>query len=697
MSSKTVVCPHCGGTDVDFDQARGNAVCESCGSVLEDNIIVSEVNFAENSLGGTSVIGQFVSSEGGKSHTLGGSFHHGFGKESRAITLQNGKRTIQGLGGQLKLNSHCIDTAYNFFKMAVSKKLTRGRKTTHIVAACLYLVCRTEGTPHMLLDFSDLLQVNVYTLGKVYLKLSQELHINVAAIDPCLYIARFAHKLEFGDKTHDVSMTALRLVSRMKRDWMHTGRRPSGLCGAALLVSARLHDFNRTQKEIIKVVKVCDATLRKRLTEFEETPSGKLTIEEFNRIDLEEEQDPPSFRQARRKAKLHQLQKEQMKLQDFAGEITSVQEEIEKALLRKKRGEDDDDAASMISDLSESFVLEESTPFRGIDEANVSKLDATPDQQTLEQAAHTSAAPSQVETPSTSREITDQLTDDSAAEDILESLLPTDISGDMLPKKGLGPSAMSLGLSSTIEECMQISTAKEVAEDDPELDLTGIDDGEIDAFILSDGEVAIKTEIWMKENHEYLQQQKEKEEREAKDREMGIIKPDQAKKKRKSQKRTPIQANTAGEAIEKLLVEKKISCKINYDVLRDLNKSKDEPVTPQRVPTEVVEESGPIRPITAKRSRPFLGSSKRDSYGLNKPKHVKIEEQPILKKEPKVEVKAIVESGPVQYDHHGMEDEQGDVEEDYVVEDTEEPLQSAAQLMGHTGIDDYNDYDDDMD
>lgn len=27
-------------------------------------------------------------------------------------------------------------------------------------------------------------------------------------------------------------MTALRLVQRMKRDSMHTGRRPSGLCGA---------------------------------------------------------------------------------------------------------------------------------------------------------------------------------------------------------------------------------------------------------------------------------------------------------------------------------------------------------------------------------------------------------------------------------------------------------------------------------
>lgn len=52
--------------------------------------------------------------------------------------------------------------------------------------------------------------------------------------DPALYISRFAHALQFGDKTHEVSMTAMRLVQRMKRDWMSTGRRPSGLCGAGM-------------------------------------------------------------------------------------------------------------------------------------------------------------------------------------------------------------------------------------------------------------------------------------------------------------------------------------------------------------------------------------------------------------------------------------------------------------------------------
>lgn len=64
--------------------------------------------------------------------------------------LSVGKRQIQQLGSQLQLNQHCLDTAFNFFKMVVSKHLTRGRKTEHVIAACLYLVCRTEGTPRIL-------------------------------------------------------------------------------------------------------------------------------------------------------------------------------------------------------------------------------------------------------------------------------------------------------------------------------------------------------------------------------------------------------------------------------------------------------------------------------------------------------------------------------------------------------------------
>ena len=44
-----------------------------------------------------------------------------------------------------------------------------------------------------------------------------------------------------------------------------------------------------------------------RLTEFEDTPSSKLTIEEFHNIDLEEDQDPPCFTEGKKRSKLVQV------------------------------------------------------------------------------------------------------------------------------------------------------------------------------------------------------------------------------------------------------------------------------------------------------------------------------------------------------------------------------------------------------
>lgn len=47
-----------------------------------------------------------------------------------------------------------------------------------------------------------------------------------------MYVIRFAGSLEFGEKTKDVIDTAQRIVKRMAKDSIDSGRRPSGLCGA---------------------------------------------------------------------------------------------------------------------------------------------------------------------------------------------------------------------------------------------------------------------------------------------------------------------------------------------------------------------------------------------------------------------------------------------------------------------------------
>ena len=171
----------------------------------------------------------------------------------------------------------------------------QGRKTTHVVAACLYIACRQQKTQHMLIDFSDALQVNVYTLGTCFLKFRRLLGLKLEIIDPALYVYRFASYLELGEKANAVSLTALRIVARMKRDWIVAGRRPAGVCAASLLIASRAHGFARSQADVTKILRVCDVTVNNRIKEFELLPSAALTFEQFNTVDLESEANPPSF------------------------------------------------------------------------------------------------------------------------------------------------------------------------------------------------------------------------------------------------------------------------------------------------------------------------------------------------------------------------------------------------------------------
>ncbi len=161
------------------------------------------------------------------------------------------------------------------------------------------------------------------------MKLIKFLHFEMPVIDPSLFIHRFCAKLEFGESLQQVSMTALRLVQRMKRDWMCHGRRPTGLVGAAILIAARYHGFKRTTNQIVQTVHVCDETIRKRLVEFKQTSVAKLTREEFEKIDLEkdikEECDPPSFKKA-------MGIKEILKLANYEKELVKKASQIEQEI-----------------------------------------------------------------------------------------------------------------------------------------------------------------------------------------------------------------------------------------------------------------------------------------------------------------------------------------------------------------------------
>lgn len=385
-------------------------------------------------------------------------------------------------------------------------------------------------------------------------------------------------------------MTAQRLVQRMMKDSIHSGRRPSGLCGAALLIAARMHEYNRTPMDIVRIVKIHESTLRKRLIEFGDTPSSLLTLDEFMAVDLEAEQDPPAFKAARKKDR-ERLQK----LADSVAEFTELQQEIDSHLEREsKRGasggrkrklgcdvaalrsgavDGGDGSSSIAGNLSDAAGSVGGgsgvTDYEG-DETDVFIRESTLDVIKKCLGGSGADATSGRKSPKLEESVMHELRPDIAA-----MCVPwTRVNDGSAGGKDTGAATAAGGSTGTeagASGCAAGTSAAAAAAISEELSLSDLDDDEIDGYIMTENEAKYKLEMWNKLNAEYLADMQQREERLAKEKEEG--KPEK-KKRRAPRKRHIGPSNTAGEAIEKMLQEKKISNKINYDILKALTEPK---------------------------------------------------------------------------------------------------------------------------
>lgn len=267
-----------------------------CGCVLEDIAFSTDVAFQKDAAGESTVVGQFVN-ESGVARGIGrihGGRVYAYQADSHERAQQRGRHDIAHLVDQLSIRprEETIESSHRLYKLALQRGFTRGRRTNQVAAACLYLVCRQDSKPFLLIDFSDALQVNVFTLGAVFLQLAKLLRLEEhplfsKPVDPSLYIHRFADRMNFPSREvmNRVAGTAMRLVASMKRDWIQTGRRPSGVCGAALYIASHLHGYAKAKRDVVDVVHIGEHTLAKRLTEFTATEAGALTKKQFEEQD----------------------------------------------------------------------------------------------------------------------------------------------------------------------------------------------------------------------------------------------------------------------------------------------------------------------------------------------------------------------------------------------------------------------------
>ncbi|GMH09099.1 hypothetical protein Nepgr_010939 [Nepenthes gracilis] len=273
---RTIRCRNCTRGQPTVQTDSGLICCTFCGKVVDQDIYSTEPTFVKNAAGQSQLAGSVVRSVQSDYSA------------SRERTLNYAYDFITHIADNLGVGGgdQIARPALAFYTIALERNFTRGRRADQVAAACLYIACRENKKPFLLIEFSEFLRVNVYVLGAVFLQLCKVLWLEEHPIvqkpvDPSLFIHRFSNNL-LGEINHDIEKTALRIITSMKQNWMQTGRKPSGICGAALYVSALSHGHKVMKSDIVKIVHICEATLTKRLIEFENTDSGSLTIEELN-------------------------------------------------------------------------------------------------------------------------------------------------------------------------------------------------------------------------------------------------------------------------------------------------------------------------------------------------------------------------------------------------------------------------------
>lgn len=307
--------PCCANPKIVTDDENGGRVCENCGAVIEGRQLVNDVGFTETSTGapvatGTRV-GQFATHAGAKFDGRG--FRRGYeAVDSAEQTTQKAKNIITKLAISVRVNEVIQDEAVQVFRLCGPGSFLQGRTTTSVAVVCLYIACRRNPLDNavLLIDLAEKTNTNVFKLGKLYTKIVDAMRFNEDLINknnnqkihipqyaPESLIQRFANELEFDREKNRVMVDAVKVFKRMRRDWIAEGRRPAGVCAAAVIVGARMNNFRRTVREVVYVAKVCELTINKRLEEFKATDTGKLTVDEFRETDVPagNARDPPSF------------------------------------------------------------------------------------------------------------------------------------------------------------------------------------------------------------------------------------------------------------------------------------------------------------------------------------------------------------------------------------------------------------------
>lgn len=288
--NKRKVCVSCGGTSFTKDYVRGENICTSCGLVLSERsadrgpewrAFTTEERNAKARTGAPMTL---TIADGGLSTVIDWRNKDASGRALTSTTraaiyrmrkwhirsrlhgsqhrnLGIAMSEMERLSSQLEIPRDVRETAALMYRKALAKKLVRGRGIESVVAASVYLACRIHRIPRRLDEVVAETNVDRKQVGHAVRLIIFQVNIDVPLASAKDLIPRLSSDLLLEGRT---VKKAIEIIKSAEERFVTIGKDPGGIVGAALYIAGILEEDRRTQREIAKVSRVTEVTIRNR-------------------------------------------------------------------------------------------------------------------------------------------------------------------------------------------------------------------------------------------------------------------------------------------------------------------------------------------------------------------------------------------------------------------------------------------------
>ncbi|OYT30484.1 MAG: transcription initiation factor IIB [Thermofilum sp. ex4484_82] len=291
-------CPECGGPLI-FDHSRGEKICARCGLVVNEHEISFEPEWrafswedvekrarAEPELGMSTFISR--SNVDGQGKKLNSSCRFKMFKlrlldkkvRNQCMFSRSFMKAIslaRNYASKIGLSNKVVETAILLLQKIFKTRMTRGYRIDFLARATLYIACRIHKIPRPLDDFQfDLEFHERKLLRRAIRRIMEKWKIDAVRPSPIDFLSRFASELQLSQR---VVSQAREILKKAENTGICVGKDPTGMAGAALYIAGILTGEKRTQKQISKVVRATEVTIRNRYKELVELLGIKLVLQ----------------------------------------------------------------------------------------------------------------------------------------------------------------------------------------------------------------------------------------------------------------------------------------------------------------------------------------------------------------------------------------------------------------------------------